>query len=415
MSLVPLLARGACQEAMERRHWVTWCSNLSVIAVSELSEAEEYEITARAMSTEFEVTASFQGSLKPVHATTSTTVADLVQLIRDSFELTDSALKLLYRGKNLVQQDPSTILFPKPPSGRPPKILVMASADTVVTEIQNKKSDPLMRGFDNETKHSAAVALDPFWGTAAPDKKYRFVRLEVCKSFIQGASDTPPHMFEAQRLLEKLATDPGVVAVLRERELVVNTLGEMDPVDDRLMQKTEAKGGCLLGYNTNHGLRIDVRLRSNDLQSFYPYRKIVGTLIHELSHNWISEHNLYFWANFGQMRAEYLHSHYVARSMTIWQGQTSAQIADLPPLKGQAKEQIEGMVLNELLPDMAQHGLHPRQIASAVGDRCRELDEKNSDGGTKLGSSGTSKSNKSARDFAAEAAERRMNGSSTNK
>jgi len=67
---------------------------------------------------------------------------------------------------------------------------------------------------------------------------------------------TAPHAFEARQLLEQLKTNPGIVAILRSRELIVGTLGEMDPVDDRIMQMMQLKGGeCLLGYNTNHGLR----------------------------------------------------------------------------------------------------------------------------------------------------------------
>ena len=64
-----------------------------------------------------------------------------------------------------------------------------------------------------------------------------------------------PHTSEARWLLEQLKTNPGIVAILRSRELVVGTLGEMDPVDDRIMQMMQLEGGeCLLGYNTNRGL-----------------------------------------------------------------------------------------------------------------------------------------------------------------
>ena len=67
---------------------------------------------------------------------------------------------------------------------------------------------------------------------------------------------TKPHASEARRLLEQLKTNPGIVAILRSRELVVGTLGEMDPVDNRFMQRMQLESGeCLLGYNMNCGLR----------------------------------------------------------------------------------------------------------------------------------------------------------------
>ncbi len=56
-------------------------------------------------------------------------------------------------------------------------------------------------------------------------------------------------------MLERLKTNPGIVAIMRSRELVIGTLGEMDPVDDRITQMMQLEGGeCLLGYNTNRGL-----------------------------------------------------------------------------------------------------------------------------------------------------------------
>ena len=63
---------------------------------------------------------------------------------------------------------------------------------------------------------------------------------------------TAPHASEARRLLERLKTNPGIVTILGSRELVVRTLGEVDPVDDRIMQMMQLEGGeCLLGYITN--------------------------------------------------------------------------------------------------------------------------------------------------------------------
>merc|ERR1712153_132068 len=100
---------------------------------------------------------------------------------------------------------------------------------------------------------------------------------------------------------------------MKERELVVGTLNEMDPIDDRIMHKLQQEHGndrsCLLGYNTNRGLSIDVKLRSDDLNNFRPYPELVQTLIHELSHNWVGDHNLLFWTNYAQMRTEYLYTH----------------------------------------------------------------------------------------------------------
>lgn len=105
-----------------------------------------------------------------------------------------------------------------------------------------------------------------------------------------------------------------------------------------------------------------------------PYRDIVSTLIHELSHNWVSEHDLMFWTNFGQMRVEYLHRHAsMAASGTLVDGKTTSDLAGVS-LPGGMKS-IAGYVMKELEKDMAQHGLHPRMIAHAILERCQQLTE----------------------------------------
>ena len=183
-------------------------------------------------------------------------------------------------------------------------------------------------------------------------------------------------------------------------------LGEMDPIDDRLKQKHQAKGSCLLGYNTNAGTRIDVKLRPDSLKGFLPYRDIVSTLIHELSHNWVSEHNLLFWTNFGQMRVEYLHRHAtMAASGTLVNGKTTAELAGVTLPNGM--ESIAEYVMNELQKDMAQHGLHPQMIAPAILERCQQLaqEHKNSERGRKVGGAGSVGSG--ARERALAAAEQR--------
>ena len=59
--------------------------------------------------------------------------------------------------------------------------------------------------------------------------------------------------------------------------------------------------------------------------------------------------------------------------------------------------------MSELQREMAQFGLHPNSIASAIQQRCRELDETH--GGQRLG--GSDAVAKNSRDMALEAAERR--------
>jgi len=346
----------------------------------------------------------------------------------------EMTLKILYKGKLLSPTD-NVVVFPEVPK-KPPKLIVISSSQRAVKTLNSKRSDPTIRGFDNERKSttsgSAAIATGAScWGPeVSQHRDYKFVRLEACtwQSFGHRASDSTPHSFQALALLEKLSADPGVVTVMVERELVVNTLGEMDPIDDRIKQKIEQHGSsCLLGYNTNHGLRIDVRLRVGNLNDgFLPYEQIVTTLIHELSHNWVNDHDLLFWTNYGQMRAEYLHTHCANSSKgVVVNGKSTAQIAGIANItKSLANKEtaLSTIVLKELERDMDQHGLHPNMIAPAIQQRCQELADQSrlmlsneqTLGGAKMiirnGAAGTSAASHgrvSARELALAAAEQR--------
>lgn len=354
------------------------------------------------------VTLSFKGqNVTLENLSTSTTGTDLYEQTRKVFSIPETTeLKLLFKGKKVGLEDHIFTSVPTQTKKKtPPKIMVMATSSSTISHIASQRSDPLIRGFDKEqqkqTSTKNAAITGGYWGRHTQDKNYKFCKIQACdwQSFGHRPNEKTPHEFQAQRLLERLANDPGIVAIMKERELVVNTLGEMDPIDDRLMQKTEASGGCLLGYNTNRGLRIDIKLRTDDLQAFRPYPSLVATLIHELSHNWVGEHDLVFWTNFGQMRAEYLYWH-LHHTREFVHGKTTAELAELPT---SSKHKIFEFIMQELLRDMHQHGLHPNSIQAPIRQRCDELDA-TYNRGRRLG--GDDK-NLSAREKALEAAERR--------
>jgi WLM domain len=317
---------------------------------------------------------------------------------------------------------------------KPLKVMVVATANSSIEELRTKRSDPTIRGLDVEIARDSNNSSNnrttnqqrqqQHWAEGmVQNKEFKFCRFEACtwQSFgHRAAKDSSPHAFRAMELLEKLATDPGIVAVMVERELVVGTLGEMDPIDDRLMKKKQQQqqhgggggGGCLLGYNTNGGARIDLKLRTDDLRDFRPYRDLVATLLHELSHNWVGEHNALFWTNYAQMRAEYLYTHAQLRS-TVTRGKTTAELAGLD---GTVLDDVFDCIMHELTPEMGQHGLHPSTIEGPIRQRIQEL-EVTHRRGRRLGggedgnhvevNNGNPQGASSARELALAAAERR--------
>jgi len=333
---------------------------------------------------------SYKGRNVMIQATLGTTAADLLTLAQTELALeADAAVKLLYKGKRIStstitdDEESDVVIFNSIPKTTP-KILVLVTQTQQVEALNAKRSDPTLRGLDQEIQRDkqqqAQKSNNPtsssYRGTRQ-DKNYKFCRFEACtwQSFGHRPVDSTPHDFAARALLERLAEDPGVVAVMKTRQLIVGTLGEMDPIDDRLMHQKQQQGACLLGYNTASGQRIDIKLRTDDLRGFRPYPDLVATLLHELSHNWVGEHNLLFWTNFAQIRAEYLWYHTHLGGTMVVRGKTLVQLAELPASLKSADD-VYQQVMRELVPDMAQHGLHPNLLAAGLQQHCQDLQTK---------------------------------------
>jgi len=354
----------------------------------------------------------------------------------------DEMIKLLFKGKRITSDPdtfplmgclPQTTTMMMKKKKKLPKIIVMATNRLLIEALSQKRSDPLIRGFEkeqqildkrksshgNNTNASSSLLSSTSSGTkywtqggvttvveaiAQQDREYKFVKLKSCTKHAFGhPTTTASHEFQAQALLERLVTDPGVVAIMQERELVVNTLSEMDPIDDRLMHKMQRDHGdhsCLLGYNTNHGLHIAIKLRTDDhVHAFRPYPQLVATLLHELSHNWIGDHSLLFWTNFAQMRIEYLYTHGRLRN-----SYGTPTVYKLAGLTAKQLDTIFETIMTELVLDMRQHGLHPTMIMGPIRQRIQQLERKEQEnppqqlpqtGGYRLGGGGGSSSSSS--------------------
>jgi len=178
-----------------------------------------------------------------------------------------------------------------------------------------------------------------------------------------------------------------------------------------------------------------VKLRTDDLSGFRPYEELASTLIHEISHNWVSEHDALFWTNFGQMRVEYLWKHACLMQGGVFvNGKRTAALANITdwispnsgnvvkgsstPNNSQTMECICQSVFKELARDMAQHHLPVQLVAPAVLTFSKELmvetknDANLNAGGHRLGTDSASShgTGASARERALAAAERRARG-----
>ena len=133
------------------------------------------------------------------------------------------------------------------------------------------------------------------------------------------------------------------------------------------------------------------------------------------SKKFTSKNMMLFWTNFAQMRAEYFYWH-CNHATELVEGKTTAELAGFRNLN---KSNIFQLIMQELVGDMRQHGLHPNAIQEPIKQRCGELEEAYSKVGQRLGSGNTtslaSNENLSARERALQAAERRRNQSNESK
>jgi len=92
-----------------------------------------------------------------------------------------------------------------------------------------------------------------------------------------------PKCDEAKLSLEKLTKVTH--QIMTKRKWKISTLKEFYPSNK-----------SLLGLNVNRGATVMIRLRdSNDKNIFLPWESILGTMIHELTHNSISAHSAEFY------------------------------------------------------------------------------------------------------------------------
>ena len=177
----------------------------------------------------------------------------------------------------------------------------------------------------------------------------------------------------------KLAHDPAIVRIMKEREWRVGLLAELDPIDDRHAEKMEGEGKRLLGYNTNAGAQIHVRLRTEDLGGFLPYPALIDTLLHELAHNEVGPHNEQFWHLFCQLKADYLRTHLaLAKRGDLFNGRSGLQLAGA----GEEAKDVRSSVLaalqrdrrvpiNQLQVDMLDRYLAASKAMEEVGGNSR--------------------------------------------
>lgn len=256
----------------------------------------------------FFVSLSFRGTTYDVPVQLDDAVCSIFEFVHEILDVPQENCKLIFRGKVLRLNDPAqTVSDVGITKGA--KLMLVATSAHDVAFVRTSRADPLVKGFVEEERDErsrrkrARAAEGSLWGTKQ-DSEFRFGSI---KAEFKYSSPSP---YDAEKLLQRLATDPGIIEIMKTRRFKVGVFTEMSPLE---AQERMAKRGTpnmdLLGYNMNSGDMIVLRLRTDNIKGFRPYHDLINTLLHELTHNVWGPHDHNFWKLFGELKAQYMRFH----------------------------------------------------------------------------------------------------------
>ncbi|GLD91866.1 hypothetical protein PINS_up000399 [Pythium insidiosum] len=180
---------------------------------------------------------------------------------------------------------------------------------------------------------------------------YRFHNVEVLENF----SDA----HRAREILEQLATDRGVLAVMAKHKWTVGCLAEMYPDG-----KVGVDPVCVLGLNQNKGQKILLRLRTDDLKGFRKFLSIKKVLYHELAHNVHSEHDNDFYQLMRQIEKECGELDWSASNGHVVGGSAVNVIQDSPSSESVSANRLGGSASSSRLLELTSATNSPTRPAT---------------------------------------------------
>eukprot|EP00871_Galdieria_phlegrea_P001727 jgi/Galph1/2555/GphlegSOOS_G1212.1 len=230
-------------------------------------------------------TSSFNVSLKETDQ-----VVVLQQLAEEKWKISVSSQVLICNGRKLVDNTETlgSLWNRSKQPVSPLRILVLASLENERQQVKEARSDPLVKPFE-ESRRPVVSRASKWSSRNTAQKKSMFKQLRPLEQF--------PDSSRSLELLQRIATERGVVAVMEKHNMSLSCLREMYPHGQVGVDPV-----CVLGLNT--GTEIHIRLRTDDLQGFRSYDKILEVLFHELAHCRFAEHNKEFYAFMKQLQTE---------------------------------------------------------------------------------------------------------------
>jgi hypothetical protein len=200
------------------------------------------------------------------------TVNDLLKKLEVLTALPRDHMKLIAQGKVLALSMELSQL-------KTTKLLLMGSVGGNIeapVEMPRIRDDLTVEGRNYRRKYAVdarALVQREFLQT-----NYKFHDIQTLPNL--------PNPQKSHEILSSLAHDPAILHVLSKHKWSVGILCELYPEG-----YVGVSDVCVMGLNENHGQKIHLRLRTDDLSGFRKILSIRKVLYHELAHNVHSDHD----------------------------------------------------------------------------------------------------------------------------
>jgi WLM domain len=221
-------------------------------------------------------------------------------------------VKLILKGKHLNSNLLETV--GSIPGGTLAKISAIGSRQAEINLVNQSQSDRNVSRVVNDLDGSVRRSDVP--SSRSSDRK----RSQYCFGGIQTLPDLP-NEGTARSILEELSVDVGVLAVMEKHKFKVGALCELYPEG-----YVGVSDVCVMGLNEGNGIRILLRLRTDDLKGFRKILSIRKVLFHELAHNMHSDHDSNFYMLMRQIEREVVELDWRASKAKLVGGQAAANV-----------------------------------------------------------------------------------------
>jgi len=253
------------------------------------------------MEPEVKIILKYKGEDCPISVQPESSVSELFLRLLELWNIVPDTLKLIFKKSkgyphdNVITLEDADKTLSSVGLVDGVKLFVVGSSVKELQTIQAIKTNPRVMSFDEEDERGRVRLYDGNTVKHRPSSTPYFGAMESLPNFTVPS----PSPSAALELLKDIAYHPGIVSIMRKHNWNVGILAEMPPEGLVGIDKV-----CTLGYNVNHGQKIYLRLRTDDLMGFRKFEVILKTMLHELSHCDHMDHTDKFWKLFRQLERE---------------------------------------------------------------------------------------------------------------